>query len=1470
MTARTASNRFKLMKSFGNLALTIVALCFGTGFPALAVDRPQPQSGPFATPLTDASFDPAAFAEWSGGAERPLKDPNALRQIVWTRNSMSQGGAMLSFGASNQPGARYLRLAFSQPVEVGSVLVRGGDQLSVLRPGAPYPCNLADDSQWIPAQRTADHQITTGEVPADSYALWALPAPVQTRALRFTHVASVSDPSYAGVLGGVYLLSSRFANLAPQAAVLASANASVAPSLINEKYDSWTAWDNGPDFSHSVDAAHPEWIVLSWPHPVTLRGLAALWAGFNAADAEVFTGPPDAALQGAPESEWRPIGQISLSNQYPIQLGIDWLDFGSNITTRAVRLRITQVTNESRHLHLQGKTRNGTRVWLGELVALSPLNAGGLQAALLPVTASGAHPPIPVRFTLATAGYVSLVIDDAQGNRVRNLVSDTWFPAGANTVWWDGSDDLGRDPDAANHGVYFIPTRFVAPGRYTVRGIEHQAIDLHYEFSVYAPGNPPWETADGTGGWLTSHTPASSALFVPAGSAPGGKPLVYLGCHIAEGGSGLAWVDLDGSKQGGRMWVGGSWTAAQFLARDAGSRANPEIYAYAAATTGDKATIATTHQAILRITGLSPHGDKAIANYSFDMGHPLPGQPSGSDLAVPEIGGLAVRDNVAAASFSLLNKVLFIDGTNGKVLGEVPVDNPRGLAFDAQGSLLVLSGKRLMRIHVPSGWTGAVSSPSPQVIVPAGLDDPAGITLDDAGNIYISDRGDSHQVKVFSPAGKLLRSIGHAGAPKAGPYDPLHMNNPRGMTIDSSNHLWVTEESFQPKRVSVWTLDGKLIKAIYGGPQYGGGGSIDPMDKTKFYYNGMEFKLDWTTGTSTITSILELLEPQAKNDIPLPRFGDPASVLVSNGHTYFDNAYLAFATAGAPIVTLFLQTGSTIRLVAAMGRANDWSVLQGDAFKSYWPAGTNPASGQPNGSVLFAWSDVNGNGRVDPDEVSFQKAQIGAVTIMPDLSMIESYLDGNAVRFAPVRLTPEGVPVYDLHAAQAIVKGAQPRASDGGGQVLYAPQETVLTTAPQPFPRDALGGIDAQGHRWSYPSLWPGLHPGHNAPVPSHPGQLIATTRLLGGIIQPPGSDAGPLWGINGNNGDPYLFTADGFYITQLFQDVRTGQPWSMPLAQRNMLLNNVSLHDEDFFPSLTQTPDGKVYVVDGAHTAIVRVDGLNTVHRLPASSLEVTNQDVDQAQSFLKQAEATRQEQLGPKTLEVDLRSGSTPALNNLADFLKTAQWATIDHRSNTIGWGHQTDDAEAAITIAGGRLFAAFRTSEPNLLRNSGAVANAPFKTGGALDLMIGTDAHTDPKRTAAVAGDERLLVYQVNGKTKALLYRPIVPGATNPVPFSSPLRTIMIGAVQDVSDQVELQAMGGSQAGIYALSISLQALSLKPVPGGKIKADIGILRGDGVQTLQRVYWSNKATGIVSDVPSEAELLPNLWGEWVFKAAP
>jgi len=401
--------------------------------------------------------------------------------------------------------------------------------------------------------------------------------------------------------------------------------------------------------------------------------------------------------------------------------------------------------------------------------------------------------------------------------------------------------------------------------------------------------------------------------------------------------------------------------------------------------------------------------------------------------------------------------------------------------------------------------------------------------------------------------------------------------------------------------------------------------------------------------------------------------------------------------------------------------------------------------------------------------------------------------------------------------------------------------------------------------RWSYPSLWPGLHASHEAPPPDRPGELIGTTRLLGGFVQPFSGDAGPLWAINANHGCMYLLTADGLFVATLFNDMRVGRSWSMPIAQRGMLLNDLTCHDENFWPSINQTADGNVYLVDGGRTSLVRIDGLDTIRRLPAAPLKLSQSDADAAQAYLVEQEAARQKVQGQEILKVQLRAEAPVVDGKLGDW-RGAEWVTVDRRGVAAYFDSNSRpyDTTAALAVAGDRLYVALRTTEPNLLRNSGEVANAPFKTGGALDLMIGANPLADAKRSSPVEGDLRLLVTIVKNKPLALVYRAVVPGTREPVPFSSPWRTITIDRVDNVSDQVQLAGEDGN----FEFSIPLAVLGLKPRPGQTIKGDVGVLRGDGFQTLHRVYWSNKATGLTSDVPSEAMLTPQLWGTWQFVA--
>jgi hypothetical protein len=319
------------------------------------------------------------------------------------------------------------------------------------------------------------------------------------------------------------------------------------------------------------------------------------------------------------------------------------------------------------------------------------------------------------------------------------------------------------------------------------------------------------------------------------------------------------------------------------------------------------------------------------------------------------------------------------------------------------------------------------------------------------------------------------------------------------------------------------------------------------------------------------------------------------------------------------------------------------------------------------------------------------------------------------------------------------------------------------------------------------------------------------------------------------------------------------------------MPVDGASLGEEAFGVTLTQAGDGRIYLVGGVGPAcnIVRVEGLEGIRRLPDTDVAVTPERLREAQHHLQRREARRQQEAGDRTLAIALRT-QAPVVDGKLEDWPHAEWATIEERTHEVGyWQYRKVRTQAALAVAGDRFFAVFRTGDTNLLRNAGEPGPLLFKTGGALDLMLGTDAGADPRREAAVAGDLRLLVSRIGGEAVAMLYRPVAPGTAGPrVPFSSPVRSIAFDRVEEVSDSVVLAA--GSyrdealkmDLAVYEFSIPLAALAWQPRNGTRVRADVGLLRGNGFQTMQRVYWHNKATGLTSDLPGEAELTPGLWG--------
>jgi hypothetical protein len=171
---------------------------------------------PFET-IEAAMLDRSTFAQSLAGKESPLSDADAKGgpdAAVWTKSTRPEWNGV-RFGTGTATGVRHLRIGFVKDIAVGSVLVRAGGRLSVLKPTAKYPGELDDESNWLSAERLSGGQISQHEVGEDEYALWSPPTGTMTRALRFTHTPQAGDREAHGYLGDVWILSGRYGNVAP-------------------------------------------------------------------------------------------------------------------------------------------------------------------------------------------------------------------------------------------------------------------------------------------------------------------------------------------------------------------------------------------------------------------------------------------------------------------------------------------------------------------------------------------------------------------------------------------------------------------------------------------------------------------------------------------------------------------------------------------------------------------------------------------------------------------------------------------------------------------------------------------------------------------------------------------------------------------------------------------------------------------------------------------------------------------------------------------------------------------------------------------------------------------------------------------------------------------------------------------------------------------------------------------------------
>lgn len=1036
----------------------------------------------------------------------------------------------------------------------------------------------------------------------------------------------------------------------------------------------------------------------------------------------------------------------------------------------------------------------------------------------------GQQADIPIQFKADRPGYVTLVVDDKDGNRVKNVAFDHPVQAGENIIHWDGSALNGE----------------AKPGEYRVRGIFHEGITPVLEYSFYTGGNPPWPTKDGRGAWLADHTPPAAALFLPEGCnwpVKRSDPTVLIGADSAEAGNALMWLDLDGHKLGGTKIRG--WNGAIAAARDDGPRANKNHEAYVVFVKNPSRDFGVADPGALVIYALTRNGPELF--------NTVRGGVQVHD-AFRELVGLAAHNGLLALANTVANELVFFDTrrTNAQPIGTLKINKLGGIAFEPDGGLLVVADGAVKRFTIETS-VNSVRLADEKIVVAASAFESPKQMIEHDNEIYVTDWGSSHQVKVFeAQTGKLARIIGRAGGPQIGAYDDQRMAHPLGMCVDSRGLLWVAEEDYLPKRISRWNArTGEFVNAWYGPTQYGGGGFIDPKDKSIAYYPSignpgsmglLEFKINLQTGESKMTAVRYRFSDPL-NDmisyfgyskkpiffpsdvIPIGSHGGtcPGQTFYLNGRQYFTDSYNTYWYQQQNFTTLWELENGVCRPIACCGWVGSgnhrWEVLDNPEIKKKIPAGN------PEGT-FYVWADRNHDHALQPDEIQFFRPGVNGyegVVFQPDLSIIS----GGPLRLPAATVDEHGVPIYDFSKIQSVSK------TFANGDVAMSPDGW--------FVAGFTGFKDGQP-RWTLPVQISKL-------PPAGPGDLQDPKRMLGYPVKSARGEAGYMIARYSYMGEIYIYTMDGLLVTTLGADIRKAPFWPYPEQRLGMAITNLTFEAEQFWPFMFGNEDGNVYLSVGKwHTSIVRLDGLDKIRRLDLGTITVTR-------DMLTMRSSTRVPVINYEESRDEL---PVPSIHATIDG-KFDEWPKE-------GWAAINDKCNFRLGLDGDKLVIAYRTDQEQLLRNSAAEFPYAFTQGGGLDLMLrlaGSGGGDQPQ-----LGDERLFVTRKNNQVLAVLYRQKAAAGGNKETFSSPVGQVTFDDVEDVSKYVNV----ASSESNYEFSVPLAVLGLKNPSGKTFRGDAGLVLSDGSRARARVYWHNKEDAMCADVPSEARLNPAQWGRFKF----
>jgi sugar lactone lactonase YvrE len=480
--------------------------------------------------------------------------------------------------------------------------------------------------------------------------------------------------------------------------------------------------------------------------------------------------------------------------------------------------------------------------------------------------------------------------------------------------------------------------------------------------------------------------------------------------------------------------------------------------------------------------------------------------PAGTSEAVAQLMKLPLRAMVVVGdklfvTDALAGKVLSFDRETGAALGGFDVNLPHALAADSKEQLWVGHENNQITVFSQDGKQSRLAHSSLGFV--------RAMAFGPGDTLYVADSA-AGKVLIFSADGKS-RTFGQAAKP--GDYAPDHFYQITGLAVDATGNLTVAQKlPVDGARVTRFATDGKVIWDQLGG-EFCDSGNISAEHPDEILTQLLHrYIVNKQTGQWEFRgSVLD---------------GDPRYFRWQHGAMRIQklggNEFIFQAYGDG--LQVYRRVGDVYRLCSMFGCANPFP----DGV--YRDVMSVPADQRPP-KRLWSWHDVNGNGKVDEDEIIWEESS--GKSVEWDNFGVNVDRNGNALlcefnnSITEVPMTgfdERGNPIYDLFKRRTIVPpdhSANPllsdpimavRADDGS---IYVHSRSKVFPAPSDNGGSWMTGwmlarYDRDGKRLWYTRL-PEACPGMDY-VPGGGVMLVAMK-----------------WGKQGS--DIYHYTADGALI---------------------------------------------------------------------------------------------------------------------------------------------------------------------------------------------------------------------------------------------------------------------------------------------------------------------------------------------------